>query len=78
MPGADVSLWLAAFYPARGVLGRPFHLPGRSLALSALHAPYALPRAHISRFSRRRCSIWHIASQIASGPSKPCATASRS
>jgi hypothetical protein len=43
MPGTVKSLWLAAFYPARGALGRPIHLPGQSLALSALHAPYALP-----------------------------------
>jgi hypothetical protein len=38
------SLWLAAFYPARGVLAQPFHLPGQARALfSVLHAPYALP-----------------------------------
>lgn len=43
MPGTVKSLWLAAFYPARGALGRPIHLPGQSLALSALHSPYALP-----------------------------------
>ena len=43
MPGQALSLWLAAFYPARGVLSRPVHLPGQSLGLSALHAPYALP-----------------------------------
>ncbi len=43
MPGQVVSLWLAAFYPARGVLSRPIHLPGQSLAVTALHAPYALP-----------------------------------
>jgi hypothetical protein len=43
MPGQVRSLWLAAFYPARGVIGRPFHLPGQSTALTALHAPYALP-----------------------------------
>jgi len=43
MPGTVKSLWLAAFYPTRGVLGRPFHIPGQTLALSALHAPYPLP-----------------------------------
>jgi hypothetical protein len=43
MPGTVKSLWLAAFYPVRGALGRPIHLPGQSLGLSALHAPYALP-----------------------------------
>jgi hypothetical protein len=36
------SLWVAAFYPARGVLARPFHLPGQSRMFSALHSPYAL------------------------------------
>lgn len=35
----QVELWLAAFYPERGAISVPFHLPGQSLALSALHAP---------------------------------------
>jgi hypothetical protein len=43
MPGQVKSLWLAAFAPGRGVISRPIHLPGQSLALSVLHAPYALP-----------------------------------
>lgn len=43
MPGTVKSLWIAAFAPARGVIYPPIHLPGQSLALTALHAPYALP-----------------------------------
>ena len=41
--GRQQSLWVMAFYPQRGVVSRPFHLPGQSLALSALHAPIRLP-----------------------------------
>jgi hypothetical protein len=43
LPGNVKSLWLAAFYPARGVLGRPFHLPGQTPTLFALHSPFAIP-----------------------------------
>jgi hypothetical protein len=43
MPGQVRSLWLAAFYPLRAAIGPPFHLPGQSRGLTALHAPYALP-----------------------------------
>lgn len=41
--GKQRALWLAAFYPERGVVSHPFHLPGQSLALSSLHAPVVLP-----------------------------------
>jgi hypothetical protein len=41
--GRQQQLWLAAFYPDRGVVARPFRLPGQDLALSALHAPVAVP-----------------------------------
>lgn len=43
LPAGSKSLWLAAFYPARGVLTRPFHLPGQARTLFALHSPSALP-----------------------------------
>jgi hypothetical protein len=41
--GRQQSLWVMAFYPQRGVVSRPFYLPGQSLALSSLHAPIRLP-----------------------------------
>jgi hypothetical protein len=43
LPAGSKSRWLAAFYPARGVLTRPFHLPGQARTLFALHSPSALP-----------------------------------
>jgi len=41
-PSLVKSLWLAAYYPERGVLARPFRLPGQSQMLAVMHAPYAL------------------------------------
>ncbi len=37
------EMWLAAYYPARGVVGAPIHLPGQTFGISALHAPVFVP-----------------------------------
>jgi hypothetical protein len=37
------QLWLAAFYPERGVVARAFHLPGQPANLHILHGPVMLP-----------------------------------
>jgi dipeptidyl aminopeptidase/acylaminoacyl peptidase len=41
--GKQQQLWIAAFYPDRGVVARPFRLPGQDVAMSALHPPVAVP-----------------------------------
>jgi hypothetical protein len=41
--GKQQSVWLMAFYPDRGVVSRPFHLPGQNRALASLHPPAPLP-----------------------------------
>jgi hypothetical protein len=41
--GKQQSVWLMAFYPDRGVVSRPFHLPGQNPALASLHPPAPLP-----------------------------------
>jgi hypothetical protein len=37
------GLWAAAFFPERGVVSRPFLLPGQRADIAVLHAPLALP-----------------------------------
>ncbi|MBV8758387.1 MAG: PD40 domain-containing protein [Deltaproteobacteria bacterium] len=39
---APQQLWLEAFYPERGIVTPPFHLPGQPAALQVLHGPVAL------------------------------------
>ncbi|HUJ62929.1 MAG TPA: hypothetical protein VLX92_30710, partial [Kofleriaceae bacterium] len=42
LAGSKQELWLVPFYPARGAVGRPVHLPGQPAELATLHTPLAL------------------------------------
>lgn len=41
-PNLGGQLWLEAFFPDRGVVSPPFHLPGQPGSLEVLHAPTAI------------------------------------